>query len=275
LSDVDSARTWDVRLGYLPDSWATTGGGTGGRVITVLDDVTEKLELQESVRRGEMMSALGALVAGVAHEVRNPLFGMSAVLDAIDVTFGADSAYQPFTDALRTELTRLNGLMGDLLDYGRPPNTERVRHSLTQTVMQGVVACAPLAERRRITINTKLSRAVEPVLMDAPRLAQVFQNLLENAIQHSSEKGHITVAVNSFTMGQEVWAECTVRDQGPGIAEDDLSNIFKPFYTRRRGGTGLGLSIVQRIVTEHRGTVTAANHPQGGAVMTVRLPCTN
>ena len=104
---------------------------------------------------------------------------------------------------------------------------------------------------------------------DPGRLAQVFQNLVQNAVQHSKEGQTVWVEARS---DGESWVECLIRDGGPGFKPEDLSRIFEPFLTRRRGGTGLGLSIVQRIVEQHGGTLAAANHPQGGALLTVRLP---
>jgi signal transduction histidine kinase len=97
---------------------------------------------------------------------------------------------------------------------------------------------------------------------------QVFHNLVENAVQHSPRGGAVEVEVAA----EEEWIVCAVRDGGPGFREGDLERLFEPFFSRRIGGTGLGLSIVQRIVDEHRGRIAAANRPEGGAVLTLRLP---
>lgn len=104
-------------------------------------------------------------------------------------------------------------------------------------------------------------------------MIQVLQNLIQNAVHFSPEGGTVEVALRETqAQGNGVWQECSVRDSGPGFRDEDLGHLFEPFFTRRPGGTGLGLSIVKRIVYEHEGEVAAANHPQGGAVITVRLP---
>ncbi len=104
--------------------------------------------------------------------------------------------------------------------------------------------------------------------MDPSRLAQVFQNLIENAIQHSAPGA--TVIIQSPRTPAE--ATVTVLDSGPGIRHEDLVRIFEPFFSRRRGGTGLGLSIVQRIVEQHNGRIAVTNRGEGGASVAVTLP---
>jgi signal transduction histidine kinase len=110
--------------------------------------------------------------------------------------------------------------------------------------------------------------------MDRKRVVQVFQNLLQNAIQNSPPGRVVSVDAMSEVREDGPWVVVNVSDAGPGFDPGDFSQVFEPFFSRRPGGTGLGLAIVHRIVAEHRGTIRAANRPQGGAAMTVRLPCT-
>ncbi len=115
------------------------------------------------------------------------------------------------------------------------------------------------------------SATLPPVLADRVRMTQVLQNLIENAAHYSPPGGRVEVSLGPAGDENGDWVECAVRDSGPGFAPDDLEQLFEPFFTRRRGGTGLGLSIVQRIVYDHGGDVFARNHPEGGAVVVVRL----
>jgi signal transduction histidine kinase len=108
--------------------------------------------------------------------------------------------------------------------------------------------------------------------LDRDRLFRVFHNLLENAIQHSRPSDEVVLEIRLRGTNGKRWIECLVTDSGPGFPADDLPHVFEPFFTRRRGGTGLGLSIVHRIAHEHGGEIVAANRPEGGALMTVRLP---
>ena len=232
----------------------------------------EQARLQTSLRRSETMAAMGSLVAGVAHEVRNPLFGLSSVLDAMDARFADRQEYRRYTGVLREEVDRLNDLMRELLEYGKPTSGDLAPGPLEEVVADAVRVCAPMAEQSRVEIANRALGGFAPVRMDRTRLVQVFQNLLENAIQHSPDGGTVTVEAREVRRNGRVWLECAVKDAGPGLAAEDLQRMFEPFFTRRRAGTGLGLSIVQRIVEEHGGEVTAGNGPRGGAVLTVTLP---
>ena len=230
----------------------------------------EQARLQESVRRSQTMAAMGALVAGVAHEVRNPLFNISSTLDAFEARFSSRPEDRRLLDTLRRELDRLGNLMSDLLAYGKPSELDLAPGSVADAARDAVVFCESLASQAKVRLSFSEERT-PLVIMDRARLAQVFQNLIQNAIQHSPPGGE--VRVHAFVAAEpRVVAACSVRDAGPGFAPEDLARVFEPFFTRRRGGTGLGLSLVQRVVELHGGSVAAGNHADGGGLLTVRVP---
>jgi len=231
--------------------------------------------LERELRRSELMSAMGSLVAGVAHEVRNPLFGISSIIDALQARvagFGASGEYARHMVLLRTELQRLTRLMQDLLDYGKPPSLELVPVALEEVVRAAMSACEAAAARQYVHVTQQIRASGVAVMIDRTRVVQVFQNLLDNAIQYTPAEGKVTLTVDCVNERGARWVRCRVEDSGPGFSDEDLSRVFEPFFTRRHGGTGLGLSIVLRIVEAHRGTVRAENRPGGGAAVEVRLP---
>jgi PAS domain S-box-containing protein len=245
-------------------------------LIASVRDLTEKKRAEEQldamtkeVRRHEWMAMIGSLVAGFAHEARNPLFGISAVLDALAARFGEGSEYAEHFTLLRRDVRRLNDLMKDLLEFGRPASPLQAR-PIGGVVTQAISECALLARSANVAIVAEVADSSVEIAMN-DRLVRAIQNLLQNAVQFSASGATVTLSTSRQEPG---WLECSVRDVGPGIAPADLPRLFEPFFTRRRGGTGLGLAIVQRIVEEHRGSITATNHPEGGACMRVRLPVT-
>lgn len=231
----------------------------------------ERMALATAMRRSETMAALGALVSGVAHEVRNPLFGITSTVDALGAHGREAEGFRPHLAVLRSEADRLNALMRDLLEYGRPSTQRIVRGRLQEVVAEAVRATTALAGERRVRVDCAIPPDTPLVLMDRRRLVQVFQNLIDNAIRHAPDGGAVQVS-SAVERGDGEWIACTVDDDGPGFPPGEESRAFQPFFTRRHGGTGLGLSIAQRIVEEHGGTVAAANRPEGGARLAVRLP---
>lgn len=259
--DADE-RTWD-----LNGTVSHSADGGDERAIIVMRDTTAMVRLQESVRRGEQLSALGELVAGVAHQVRNPIYGMALTLDAIETSNGGEDDVRELSRVLRHWLDRLNRLMESLLEYGKTWTLELRGGPIDTAIEHALGACRPLAQKTSVELVVD----VEPeltLLMDVNRLSHAFENLVANAVQHSSAGQRVFLRARAD--GASI--ECTVHDEGPGFALPDLRKVFQPFFTRRRGGTGLGLSIVQRVVEEHGGTIDARNAADGGAIVTLRFP---
>ncbi|HBP5565748.1 TPA: HAMP domain-containing sensor histidine kinase [Pseudomonas aeruginosa] len=232
----------------------------------------EREKLQAELRRSEAMAAMGSLVAGVAHEVRNPLFGISSTLDALEASANGGRGGERHREVLRREVGRLNKLMTDLLEYGRPPGEAFASGRLGQVIAEAARICGPAAEAAGVDIVQRVDGCDGALPMNHGRLLQVFVNLIENAVQHAPAGSQVTVAARMLADNGQRLAECRVEDSGAGFAPQDLPFIFDPFFTRRRKGTGLGLAIVQRIVEEHKGSIEAGNAAQGGAVMRLRLP---
>jgi len=266
VTDPLTRRTFMVSARAL-----AAGGEGGGRAVLNFQDVTETARLKEQLRQSETMAEIGSIVAGVAHEVRNPLFSISATLDAFESRFRNVEGHERYLAVLRGEIVRLTGLMSDLLDFGRPSRPDFSECDIEEVIEAAVSACGPLARRKTVEISWPRRVGAPRVLADRARVSQVLQNLIENGVHFSPAGGRVEVSLAMADKSAERFVECSVKDSGPGFDPADLPRLFEPFFTRRRGGTGLGLSIVKRIVYDHGGEVSAENHVQGGAVVKVRL----
>lgn len=232
----------------------------------------QRAKLEASLRRAETWSALGALLAGVIHQVRNPLFGISSIVDAMETRFGDRDEYRQYVDHLRVQVTRVTALLQELLEYAKPTNQERAPTPLLEVLGEAVRACQPLAERVGAELELRLPAELGLLAADRACLVRAFECLVENALHHSPPGG--VVRIEAELVGDELqpWVECRVTDDGPGFRAEDLPHVFEPFFSRRPGGTGLGLAIAHRIAVDHGGEVNAANGVDGGAQITVRLP---
>jgi PAS domain S-box-containing protein len=267
------ARHKDGHLFWVEVNMRAAIIGGVGRVILVARDVTQRKEMEEALRRSETMSAMGTLVAGVAHEVRNPLFGIAATVDAFEAEFGGGAGAAEYMTTLRNDVARLSRLMHDLLEYGRPQTLARHVQSVEPVIAEAVRVCSPRARERRIQIRPHIEESLPYAAIDADRMLQVLKNVVENAIEFSAEDNVVSIDARADREAAPHLV-FTISDSGPGFRSEDLPHVFKPFFTRRGGGSGLGLAIVQKIVTEHGGTIAATNAAGGGGRIEIRLPVT-
>jgi PAS domain S-box-containing protein len=259
----DDGRAWDISVTPLfPGSDSH---------ITVFWDITRIVALQESLRRSETMTAMGKLVGGVAHEVRNPLFGISATLDAYSEEMNT-AELREMAATLREQVGRLSRLMQELLEFGKPVAVTRRPGSLEALIEEVIASRRTSAHEAGVEVRNHLHHDVPSVPMDRDRLRQVFENVVDNALQHSPRGTAITISGDPVQHAGREMVEIRVEDEGKGFLPGETAQVFEPFFTRRERGTGLGLSIVQKIVEEHDGGVTASNRSEGGARITIRLP---
>ncbi len=176
----------------------------------------ELIENQDLLRQSERMSAIGALVAGVAHEVRNPLFGISATVDALEVELGDGADVEDYMKALRSDVSRLSRLMHDLLEYGRPQRLAAHEQSILPVVAEAVRICGPRAREREVELRQDASHALPGVAIDADRMIQVFKNVVENAIDFSPAGDAVAISLHEDQHSAST-VVCTIADRGPGF----------------------------------------------------------
>jgi PAS domain S-box-containing protein len=176
--DIAAGRSWAITLRPAPDL---------GGVVIVGRDITHTLELQESLQRAETAAALGRIVAGVAHEVRNPLFGIGATLDALEARVRGATEYANYMKVLRGELSRMTALMHDLLDYGRPPRLSPTACALDEVVQDAIERCSKRAGDLGVALLHRNPTEAPTLSIDRARLVQVMINLVDTAVDHSPQ----------------------------------------------------------------------------------------
>ncbi len=231
--------------------------------------------MEESLRRSEVMSRMGVLLGDFAHEVRNPLFAISATVDAFEARFGGREEFTQYLEVLRGELNRTKNLMHELLEYGKPTRPGRQPEAPDEVLSLALASCARVARERQVTLVNRAKCGLPGVRLDKERLIQALGNVVANAVQFSAPGDSVTLSAEQVEETGQNWLVLTVGDSGPGFGSTDLDLLFEPFFSKRRGGTGLGLTIVRRVVEDHGGEVILGDREGGGGMVRIKLPCSD
>jgi len=238
---------------------------------------TALAEHQRRLIQSEKLSAVGELAAKLAHEVLNPLAGMKAAIQLL-VRQGAPAsggtAVVETAEALNREITRVEGLVQRLVNFSRPL-APRIEVTTVESLLDAAVEAAqPVLARRGIALARREPENLPPVEVDPLLFTQALVNLITNAAEASPVAGRVELSAER-TSHRHDEIVLRVADEGPGLTDAQMSELFKPFFTTKPYGHGLGLAVSQNIVLEHGGTITAANLAAGagrGAVFEIHLP---
>ena len=262
-----SGRTMRAAGSQLVDA---EGKVTG--VIFSIRDITIERKLEQQIVESERLAAMGAMIGGVAHELNNPLTSILGVSELLQDTEANETARKQL-GMLQQQARRAAEIVQNLTYFSRPPAPGKSRIHLAEVVERTLNLHAYSLRKNNITVDFLKETGIPYALADPHQLMQVFLNLIvnaEQAIREARDKGTLRIRLGKGD--KTVWV--SFHDDGPGIPKENLPSIFDPFYTTKRPGrgTGLGLSICKSVMKEHKGTVEAANAPDGGAVFTVTLP---
>ncbi|PYO60715.1 MAG: hypothetical protein DMD28_11995 [Gemmatimonadetes bacterium] len=243
-------------------------------VLCLIRDVTDQKMLQEQLIQSEKMSAIGQLVSGVAHELNNPLAGISAFAQLLLTEKRFPPDQRTAAEMIYAEARRASRIVQNLLTFARQHKPERTSTSLNQVLDDALELRGYELRVRGIEVVRDYDEDLPETMADAHQLQQVFLNLITNAEQAMEKRQGNTqrLLVSTRRAGNVIRIE--VEDSGPGIPPNLLERIFNPFFTTKPtgSGTGLGLSISLGIVREHEGKIWAENAPTGGAHFTIELP---
>jgi len=258
-----NARSLTYRLALYPLS----SGRDAGHILTI-EDLTERVSLRQRMARFERLASLGRLSAGIAHEVRNPLTGISLLLDELHDRMLDHPEDQSLIQRALHEIERLDGLVNELLNFASLPDTRLAPGDLAVLLRDTLFLVNKQFEKQKVRLHKDIPESLPQPRIDTDRLKQAVLNLLTNALDAMPNGGELWIAAK--LVGEEV--QLMIRDTGEGISADRLSLIFEPFYTTKGEGTGLGLSITHTIITSHGGRVEVNSQPGEGTSFTIYLP---
>jgi two-component system NtrC family sensor kinase len=236
-------------------------------------DVTDLKRLEEQLVQAEKLAAMGQMLAGVAHELNNPLTAILGVTELVREREGLDDSMKRQLDLTHRQARRAARIVQNLLEFSRPASPQKKPIDLSTIIERTLQLHEHSLRRNRVEVDFTPRTDLPQIVGDANQLIQVFLNLISNAeqaIQEVRDSGRIQLRLTTAS-GSVV---ATVQDDGVGISPEALPRLFDPFYTTKRpgGGTGLGLSICLSIAREHGGTIQAESLPGGGSAFRVYLP---
>ena len=253
-------------------------------VVLVARDVTpqaeleaERAELRNRLVQSEKLVALGQFVAGIAHELNNPLQGVLGHIELLRATGAFPKALRRDMQRIYREADRAAKIVRNLLVFAGSRRLVRRRTSVNATLSRVLSLRAPALRAANIEVVRRHADLLPRVKADPLLLHQALLNIVLNAEQAIGAAGGRIETTTSVRRGGDTHVFLQIRDTGPGIPAAVMPRLFEPFYTTKEvgKGTGLGLAIAYGIIQEHGGRISASNHPEGGAVFTVQLPAEN
>lgn len=267
--------------------------GSVGGALGIFSDLTETKRLQEQIHRKERLAYLGELSASVAHEIRNPLAGIGTCAEVLGNRLGDDREKTKFIDTILEEVSRLDRIIANLLQFARPGRPRLVRCDLRQCVDKALTLIEEQAREQGVEIRVAWPEDIPEIFIDPDQVIQVLLNLCRNSLQAMESGGRLEFRAERVLRklarrrrgrratdgppkpGEEVTAEVVkleVIDTGTGISEEQVPRLFDPFFTTKSKGTGLGLSISQSIIKEHGGDIYLRSKEGEGTVVDVEIP---
>src|ERR1700752_2378958 len=250
-----------------------------GTLATAFNEMTAKLgrarELEMQLHQAEKGGVVGRLAAAIAHEIRNPLNYINLTLDHLRSSFAPTdpnkrATFVQLTDQLKTEVARINRHISDFLKYSRPSKLELQPVDLRVEAEDASRLVEGRAEECGIETKIVQDGLLPPVMADRESLRSVFTNLVINAVEAINGAGGSVSIKLSNPEANSVKVE--ISDSGCGIAAEDISKVFEPYFSTKETGTGLGLAIVKKAVDDHGGTISVASKQGSGTTFTIILP---
>jgi two-component system, NtrC family, sensor histidine kinase HydH len=226
--------------------------------------------LHEQLVQSEKMAALGAIIAEITHEIRNPLVSIGGFTRRLAKKLENEED-KKYIDIILSEVARLEGIIHDNLSYIKDTSLQLTDANINDIIKDILLLYEIEFTQRNIRIEQSLAPDLPHLMMDLQQMKQAVINIIKNAIEAMENGG--TLSIRTFTLPEINEAAIEISDTGQGISPKVMHNIFNPYYSTKPRGTGLGLPITNRIIKAHKGRIEIRNKETGGAIFTLKLPC--
>lgn len=247
-------------------------GASLNSMLSELCKMRQELESYhiEAMQKVEKMATIGELAAAIAHEIKNPLAGISGAIQVFAEDFKPGDPRREIITEVQNEIERLDKAVRSLVSFARPPEPSFIHTPIEDLVDRTVRLITTQAKKQGIDVNIVSLEESAEVYIDPDQIQQVFLNIMLNAIHSMPAGGSLTVT--TLVRPEDGEVELSVSDTGTGISEENLKSVFKPFFTTKHTGTGLGLAISKNIIEKHKGRMVAESKVASGSNFRVILP---
>ena len=240
--------------------------------IGICRDITERIKMEEKVRETERMAYIGQITASLSHEIRNPLSAVKMNLQILEKNKAIKGNDERRIHISTREVIRLERILNQLLDFAKPLQIALSPVDINQTIHSCLETLDVKLKDEELSVVLSLDRNIPLFQADGARLEQAFFNLLLNAMEASSPGGNLWITTALIPSKNDPLVEIVVEDEGSGIEERHMDELFTPFFSTKTKGTGLGLANVNRIARAHGGRIHAGKRDGKGAAFRVHLP---
>jgi len=239
--------------------------------IGICRDITQRVRMEQKIRETERMAYIGQITTSLSHEIRNPLSAVQMNLQILKKNLHLKGNDQRRIDISVREVKRLENILKQILDFAKPINLNFNLNSLNLILTSSMELLEMKFKEKNVALDIELDPQIPDIQTDEEKLGQAVINLLLNALEASPADAQIKVRSHFRDQNGRI-AEVVISDEGSGVPEKHLDDIFKPFFTTKTMGTGLGLSNVKRIAEAHDGKIEVKNIRDGGAEFKMSLP---
>lgn len=243
-------------------------------LIIMAEDITSMKELERQLIRSEALASMGQLAMGIAHEINNPIAGVSGILQVLSSRFPDESSERKAINQARNDLKRASNIIKDLLNFAKPSPPSKRLIDLNKLVEDAItfIPYQPGGEKVKILID--IDEQLPLFSIDPDQIQQVITNLILNSLYALSEKQDGEPVIEFSTWFDKNWIYMQIEDNGIGIKSEFLNRIFEPFFTTKKSGkgTGLGLSLCDRIISDHGGIITVRSEAGKGTAFLIKIP---
>ncbi|NHZ84797.1 MAG: PAS domain-containing protein [Planctomycetia bacterium] len=239
--------------------------------ILLIRDLTDQRLMEEQMEVKQRLSAMGELASGVAHEIRNPLNTISTIIQQLDKDFtpiNNEEEYHELSNIVYSEINRINETVKDFLHFAKPEEIKPELFELNILLIQLQKQYKGVLDKKNIRMEIKQNWNGQ-VTWDLNKMKQLFINLIDNAVDAIIKNGTILINIDK-TSNDDI--NIKIEDNGMGMTDKIQSNVFNLYYTTKAKGTGIGLSIVQRIISEHNGTISISSKRDVSTTISIILP---